>query len=279
MKLHSYHIRILLALTTTANVGAAFEIPNPFASLKPPALDIPLPSSVNTIDNTKNELLETVSFTNNGKNANLDTQRQVLRLVRTLETTSPVSTTLLSNPDEAKALDGTWFLQYTQPIELDGDDNNKESVDKDDDVWVPENSTEGDSKIDTKPYKNMGSVGAVGIKVETANRLTKQIFDISQRQVSNSVEQDFGTINVSGSFRQSESVPNRAVVAFEQAEIALNNGFTINLGFVFSIIGAIRGTKDNGWLETTYLDKDIRIGRGNKGSLFVLTRDQDVVKP
>jgi hypothetical protein len=259
---------IIFCSVTTTN---AFEIPNPFASFKPASM---IPSPV--VSNTKQELLETISFTSNGKNADVDTQRRVLQLVRKLETDSPVSTTLLSNPEEAKALDGTWFLQYTQPIELDDDgDESSNAVD----AWVPENSTEGESKIDTKPYKNNGSVGAVGIKVETANRVTKQIFDISQSRVSNSVEQDFGMINVEGSFRESDSVPNRAVVAFEKAEIALNNGITLNLGFVFSIIGATRGTKDNGWLETTYLDKDMRIGRGNKGSLFVLTRKQEAVKP
>jgi hypothetical protein len=28
-----------------------------------------------------------------------------------------------------------------------------------------------------------------------------------------------------------------------------------------------------GWLETTYLDRDLRIGRGNEGSVFVLSKD------
>ncbi|NEP29276.1 PAP/fibrillin family protein, partial [Moorena sp. SIO3I6] len=27
-----------------------------------------------------------------------------------------------------------------------------------------------------------------------------------------------------------------------------------------------------GWLEITYLDDDLRIGRGNQGSVFVLTK-------
>ncbi|HAJ61284.1 MAG TPA: fibrillin, partial [Cyanobacteria bacterium UBA8543] len=26
------------------------------------------------------------------------------------------------------------------------------------------------------------------------------------------------------------------------------------------------------WLDITYLDKDLRIGRGNEGSVFVLTK-------
>ena len=36
---------------------------------------------------------------------------------------------------------------------------------------------------------------------------------------------------------------------------------------------AIDAERQQGWLEITYLDKDLRIGRGNQGSLFVLTKD------
>ena len=35
---------------------------------------------------------------------------------------------------------------------------------------------------------------------------------------------------------------------------------------------AINSDRQQGWLEVTYLDEDLRIGRGNQGSLFVLTK-------
>ena len=35
---------------------------------------------------------------------------------------------------------------------------------------------------------------------------------------------------------------------------------------------AINSDRQQGWLEITYLDEDLRIGRGNQGSLFVLTK-------
>lgn len=102
---------------------------------------------------------------------------------------------------------------------------------------------------------------------------------MANQKVYNTVEQDFGTIKVGGSFRVSDTVKTRAVVAFEKADIEFSNGFVLSLGFLFDIIAAVRGgIKDNGWLETTYLDDDMRIGRGNKGSLFVLTRDKDAVQ-
>lgn len=32
--------------------------------------------------------------------------------------------------------------------------------------------------------------------------------------------------------------------------------------------------ENNGWLDITYLDEDLRIGRGNEGSVFVLSREK-----
>ncbi|MGB3138187.1 MAG: PAP/fibrillin family protein, partial [Nodosilinea sp.] len=34
----------------------------------------------------------------------------------------------------------------------------------------------------------------------------------------------------------------------------------------------INPERQSGWLEVTYLDDDLRIGRGNQGSLFVLKK-------
>ena len=34
-----------------------------------------------------------------------------------------------------------------------------------------------------------------------------------------------------------------------------------------------RETKGKGWLEVTYLDANVRVGRGNEGSIFVLVKD------
>lgn len=36
---------------------------------------------------------------------------------------------------------------------------------------------------------------------------------------------------------------------------------------------SITNRNQQGWLEITYLDEDLRIGRGNEGSVFVLTKD------
>lgn len=146
-------------------------------------------------------------------------------------------------------------------------------------AWKPSFASEGESNIETKQFNAKGSVSAAGINVDTSNRVVKQIIDVKESRVTNDVELDFGRVEVGGPFRQSPNVPNRAIVSFEKADITLNNGFVIRLGFLFSIIALLQGSSDNGWLETTFLDDDVRIGRGNKGTMFVLTRDATAVKP
>jgi hypothetical protein len=198
---------------------------------------------------------------------------------RKLETTAPAPDTILTT--DANLIEGTWFLQYTSPSQIEDYDIAKEDgKDRDEkDVWRPINAEEGESKIPTKAFGGQGAVSASGIKVETANRVVKQSIDTSNARVKNEITLDWGDVLVAGSFRQSDSVPYRAIVAFDQADITISR-FKVSLGWLFDIIAATRGgNKDNGWLETTYIDRDMRIGRGNKGTMFVLTREADAVTP
>jgi hypothetical protein len=206
----------------------------------------------------KKAVLEAVSFTSNGKTATPEQQGAVLQLVRKLETEAPASSTLLSDPNESKIMDGTWYLQYTSPSEVGGE-------------LVP--------SLEAATFNAQGSVSAGGIKVDTSNRVVKQIFDFATSRVINDVELDWGRVLVGGGFRQSPKVSNRAIVSFDTCQFILNNGLTLNFSFLFAILAVVKQTKDLGWLETTFIDEDIRIGRGNKGTMFVLTRDPDAVKP
>lgn len=189
---------------------------------------------------------------------------------RKLETTAPAPVTVLTT--DADKIDGTWYLQYTSPSEID-------DADEFPDAWKPVDAAEGDANIETRAFGGQGAVSAQGIKVETANRVVKQIIDAARARVKNEITLDWGKIIVGGSFRQSKSVPYRAIVSFDQADIFLGD-VKISLGWLFAVIAATRGgIRENGWLETTFIDKDVRIGRGNKGTLFVLTRDASAVTP
>jgi hypothetical protein len=222
----------------------------------------------------KNELVETLQGTQNGKEASLETQTRVLQLVGYLESNAPVSPTLLTNPSESNRIDGTWFLQYTQPSEPEGID--LETLEQ----WVPKpSSSESTKSLDSRRAKSEGSVAFLGlVQVDTADKTTTQTIGVETKLFANAVEQDFGTIEVKGRF-ELDSVPNRIVASFEQGSLTLNNGFVLDFSILFRLRAFLRnGQTAGGWLETTYLDEGLRIGRGNRGSLFVLTREEGVVR-
>jgi len=174
-------------------------------------------------------------------------------------------------------LNGTWYLQYTSPSSVQDDDGDDSNNNNNINVWKPiskEETVPTESKFQAK-----GSISAVGITVDTSNRVVKQIINVDTSQIGNQVDLDFGKVTVGGTFRPSDKVTNRAIVSFTQCQIELKNGLLLDLGFVFGFLAFIRGSSDNGWLETTYVDKDLRIGRGNKGTMFVLTKDPRAVTP
>eukprot|EP00565_Helicotheca_tamesis_P002850 CAMPEP_0185735352 /NCGR_PEP_ID=MMETSP1171-20130828/25038_1 /TAXON_ID=374046 /ORGANISM="Helicotheca tamensis, Strain CCMP826" /LENGTH=281 /DNA_ID=CAMNT_0028405623 /DNA_START=20 /DNA_END=865 /DNA_ORIENTATION=+ len=281
MKYNPSTTKIIAALLFSAvQLNDAFNFPSipAFAKLvgggnKAEQQGIAKISSSPLLESQKKELLETISFTKNGKDASPQTQARVLSLVREIEQTYPPSENLLSDPKEIQKLDGVWYLQYTSPSDI-------EEISADEDAWKPKEAAEGEINIDTKRYEAKGSIQAAGIPVDTSgNRVTTQSFDIAQGILINESKQDFGTVTITGTYRQSDNVPNRAVVTFLTADIALNIGITLKLGFLLAIRAFLKGTGEVGWLETTYIGEDMRIGRGNKGTLFILTKDADAVKP
>jgi len=246
--------------TRTLSMTAGFKFPSFY-----------LPGSTPSLSNKKQKLLEAISYTANGKNATPDKQAEVLSIIGEIERDGIPGEDLLTNMKLANQLDGVWYLQWTSPSKV-GDD------DKFPDAWKPEFASENDT-IETKQFKAKGSVVAAGIKVDTSNRTVKQIIDVVNSQVRNEIGFSFGTLTVGGPFKASDNVPRRAIVTFDKFRISFDRGIKLNLDFVFALLKAARGRQPGGWLETTYLDKQIRIGRGNKGTCFVLTRDLELVKP
>mmetsp|Transcript_23056 Transcript_23056/g.41368 ORF Transcript_23056/g.41368 Transcript_23056/m.41368 type:complete len:264 (-) Transcript_23056:34-825(-) len=259
--------KAVLVVFTAIDHASAFNLPDLANIFRPPAPTTRKPNNDEII------LLQAISNTGNGKDADIETQARVLSIARRLETSLTPSSTLLSNPEEAKILDGDWFLQYTAPSEIDfGDEVSS------DDKWVAAEAPEGESTITTRQFKGAGSISGGGIPVDASSSVALQAFDIEKSRVTNEIQAGIGLVTVGGTYRQSTTVPLRAIVAFDTARIALNIGPTLDISFLFDIRAAIKGSKEAGWVETTYISNDMRIGRGNKGSLFILTRDRDAVK-
>lgn len=270
MKKMLFNINSLCVLTIIFGSVRAFNFPTiPTIIFNPPSRF----GVVRGGAERKNEvqLLKTIKDTGNGKNADIPTQVRVLSIVRQMETLTPPSPTLLSNLDEAKSLlDGEWYLQYTAPSEIDGVNP--------DDKWVAMDASEGESNIETRQFNTAGSVSGGGIPVDASSTVAVQSFDVDNSRVKNVITTGIGVVTVGGTYSQSPSSPLRAVVAFDTAKIDLTIGLTVDLSFLFDIRAAVKGSRNAGWLETTYVSKDVRIGRGNKGSVFILTRDRDALQ-
>ncbi|MGL5079052.1 MAG: PAP/fibrillin family protein [Waterburya sp.] len=195
----------------------------------------------------KAELLEAIAGKNRGLLANEIDNVRVLSAIQQLEDTNPTP-----KPLEAKdLLNGDWRLLYT--------------------------TSKGILGLDRFPLFKLGQIYQC-IRVSEA-----KVYNIAEIIGLPMLE---GLVSVAATF---EPVSDRRVnVIFERSIIGLQRLFGYNspgkfiqqiesgkkfLPFDFKID---RG-EQKGWLDITYLDQDMRIGRGNEGNIFVLTKENFLV--
>lgn len=190
----------------------------------------------------KSKLLEAIAGKNRGLLASELEQKAILSAIAQLEDYNPTP-----NPVEAtELLDGNWRLLFTTSQELLG--------------------------IDKFPLLRLGQIYQC-IRVRDG-----KIYNIAEVYGLPLLE---GLVSVSARF---ESVSQRRVrVNFTRAISGLQrlidyqspDNFIeqIEAGKKFTAIDVgIENSEREGWLDITYLDEDLRIGRGNVGSVFVLTK-------
>lgn len=135
-----------------------------------------------------------------------------------------------------------------------------------------------------------GDVSAQGLKFPTDSKLTTQeiiyenggiriknrIVDRANAESSPSSSSSIiGDVEVGGEINLDPEKPNRVNVNFDTSTIEAFST-PVDLSFLFKGIkfarglGAMDGAQ--AWLDTTYIDRRLRIGRGNKGSVFVLLK-------
>lgn len=194
----------------------------------------------------KAELLEAIAGKNRGLLANEIDNVRVLSAIQQLEDTNPTK-----QPLEAKdLLNGDWRLLYT--------------------------TSKGILGLDRFPLFKMGQIYQC-IRVSEA-----KVYNIAEIIGLPMLE---GLVSVVATF---EPVSERRVnVIFERSIIGLQRLFGYNTPgkFIQQIESGkkflpldfkINRGEQQGWLETTYLDQDMRIGRGNEGNVFVLTKENSL---
>ncbi|NEO08693.1 MAG: fibrillin [Moorea sp. SIO1F2] len=190
----------------------------------------------------KAELLEAIAGKNRGLLASKTDKTAILAAVTQLEGRNPTP-----RPLEAQdLLDGNWRLLYTTSQEL--------------------------LNLDGFPLVQLGQI------YQCVRTSDTKIYNIAELSGIPYLE---GVVSVCASFEPVSQC--RVNVRFERSIIGLQsflsyssaNDFIeqIEAGKKFPAIDfPINRDNQQGWLEITYLDDDLRIGRGNQGSVFVLTK-------
>ncbi|MDY6896877.1 MAG: PAP/fibrillin family protein [Cyanobacteriota bacterium] len=190
----------------------------------------------------KAALLEVIAGKNLGSSATDTDKQAILSAIASLEDFNPTPRPL----EASEMLDGNWRLLYTTSSEL--------------------------LNINRIPLTNLSQIYQC-IRVET-----KSVYNIAEISGLPFLE---GLVSVTAKFEPVSL--KRVQVKFERSIIGLQR--LIDYKYPGSFIEEIESGKkflaidfpitsneQQGWLDITYLDNDLRIGRGNQGSVFVLTK-------
>ena len=190
----------------------------------------------------KSALLETIAGKNRGLLATELQKQAILSAIAQLEDRNPTP-----RPIEAlDLLEGDWRLIYT--------------------------TSRGILGIDQVPFLKLGQV------YQSIRALEAKIYNIAEVYGVPFLE---SIVSVAARFKPVSD--QRVDVKFERSILGLQRLISyqtpdhfihqIESGQKFAAIDFSLDNRDQqGWLDTTYLDEDMRIGRGNEGSIFVLTK-------
>ena len=190
----------------------------------------------------KSELLEAIAGKNRGLLSTKQEKQAILMAIAQLEDRNPTP-----RPIEAgELLDGNWRLLYT--------------------------TSKGLLNIDQLPLLKLGQIYQC-IRVKT-----QSVYNIAEIYGLPYLE---GIVSVVAKF---EPVSERRVqVKFERSIVGLQRliAYQSPTDFIqqieaekkfVAIDTKLDSSRQQGWLDITYLDTDMRIGRGNEGSVFVLSK-------
>ena len=192
--------------------------------------------------NIKKNLIDRLSQTDRGLTTDPETQGALETLIAQLESENPTK-----NPLESDDLMGDWRLIYT--------------------------TSQGILGLDRIPLTDLGEV----YQCLRGDRL----YNVAETKGALGV---LGVVAVGATYTVAS--PVRVQVTFRRSVLGLQSVMKYRsvAEFVERLerrdrLWAVdfpipeRETGGKGWLEVTYLDADLRIGRGNEGSIFVLVKD------
>ncbi|GJP37346.1 hypothetical protein CLOM_g21763 [Closterium sp. NIES-68] len=194
-----------------------------------------------SVKELKQQLLRAVGGTQRGKAASPQQRQQILRLIEQLEAANPTP-----SPMQSPLLAGTWALVYIAPTAASSN--------------TLDASEEGPFLARVKPL----ALGGVRQKASL------QIIHPEEGRAENVAL--FTAWGVDGELRidaeckapaEESKRGVRSTVRFLSFKLALGPlGFTLPLSLI----------SPTGWIDVTYIDEEVRVTRGDKGSVFLATR-------
>jgi hypothetical protein len=190
----------------------------------------------------KTELIALLAGRNRGILAPEPDKRVILAAIARLEQENPTPYPL----KEADRLGGVWRLLFTTSQEL--------------------------LRIDLLPFFKLGQI------YQCISMEAQRVYNIAELT---GVPYLDGIVSVSAGFQPVSDT--RVDVMFERLVLGLQRWlgyespeqFIHRLDTTSQFLGVdvkLPNRERQGWLEVTYLDDDLRVGRGNQGSVFVLTK-------
>ena len=191
----------------------------------------------------KAELLELVAGKNRGLLATAAQKQAILAAIARLEDRNPNPRPL----ETTELLDGDWRLIYT--------------------------TSRGILGLEQIPLAKLGQVYQC-IRMDSASLYNvAEVLGLPWLEGIVSVAATFTPVSdrrVSVNFTRS-IVGLQRLIGYQSPQAFIQQ---INQGEKFRAIDvAITNREQRGWLDVTYLDADLRIGRGNEGSVFVLVKE------
>lgn len=190
----------------------------------------------------KNELLEAIAGKNRGLLATPADKQAILSLIAQLEDRNPT----LRPTEAADLLEGDWRLLYT--------------------------TSRGILGIDGLPLFKLGQVYQCIRTQENKVYNIAEIYGLPYLEGIVSVAAEFEVVSerrVKVTFKRSLSGLQR-LIDYQSPSNFIDQ---LEAGKKFTALDfSIETREQRGWLDITYLDRDLRIGRGNEGSTFVLTK-------
>lgn len=191
---------------------------------------------------TKADLLQAIAGRNRGLLATVAEQQEIQVTTAQLEAQNPTAQPL----EATELLSGNWRLLYTTSQSLLG--------------------------FNRLPLAQLGQIYQC---INTASARVYNIAEIQGPPLLSSI------VSVAARFQPLS--PSRVQVMFERSIIGLQTLVhyqspstwiqRIEAGPIFPALDLpLNPQNQQGWLEVTYLDQDLRISRGNEGSLFILAR-------